>query len=147
MGFLDTLKISSSGLAAERIRMNTISRNIANANTTRVEGQEGPYKRQDVVFTATNTGNEFDDLMRQAFDPGIKEVKVTNIVEDQRAPKMVYNPGHPDADKNGNVAMPNISVMEEMVNLITSNRSFEANTTALNATKSMASTAINIGRG
>lgn len=148
MGFLDTLKISSSGLAAERVRMNTISQNIANANTTEVEGQEGPYKRKDVIFTATNSGKEFDDLMRQAFDPGIKEVKVTGIVEDQRAPKLIYNPSHPKADpKTGMVAMPNISVMEEMVNLITSNRSFEANTTALNATKSMASTAINIGRG
>ena len=147
MSFLQGLKISSSGLAAERVRMNVISTNLANANTTRVEGQEGPYKRKDVVFTARNTGVTFDNLMRQAFDPDLKEVKVDGIIEDKKAPKMVYNPGHPDANKDGYVAMPNISVMEEMVNMITSTRAFEANTTALNSTKSMAMTAITIGRG
>jgi flagellar basal-body rod protein FlgC len=146
MGFLDTLKISSSGLAAERVRMNIISQNLANANVTQTE-EGGPYKRKDVVFGAHNSGVEFDDLMRQAFDPNVKQVKVDAIVEDKKAPKLVYNPGHPNADENGMVAMPNISVMEEMVNMITSTRSFEANTTAVNATKQMASTAINIGRG
>jgi flagellar basal-body rod protein FlgC len=146
MGFLDTLKISSSGLAAERVRMNIISQNLANANVTQTE-EGGPYKRKDVVFGAHNSGVEFDDLMRQAFDPNVKQVKVDAIVEDKKPPKLVYNPGHPNADENGMVAMPNISVMEEMVNMITSTRSFEANTTAVNATKQMASTAINIGRG
>lgn len=147
MSFLDGLKISSSALAAERVRMNVISSNLANANTTKTE-EGGPYKRKDVVFTARDSGVSFDNLMRQAFDPNLKSVKVDGIVEDQRAPKMVYNPGHPDADKEtGMVAMPNISVMEEMVNMITSNRAFEANTTALNSTKQMANTAINIGRG
>lgn len=147
MSFLNGLKISSSALAAERVRMNVISSNLANANTTKVEGGEGPYKRKDVVFTARDAGVTFDNLMRQAFDPNLKEVKVDGIIEDQKPPKLVYNPTHPHADENGMVAMPNISVMEEMVNMITSNRAFEANTTALNATKSMANTAINIGRG
>lgn len=147
MSFLQGLKISSSGLAAERVRMNVISANLANANTTRVEGEEGPYKRKDVIFSAKNTGINFDNLVRQAFDSEIKEVKVDGIVDDKKAPKMVYNPGHPDANKDGYVAMPNISVMEEMVNMITSTRAFEANTTALNSTKSMAMTAITIGRG
>ncbi|MBX9703809.1 MAG: flagellar basal body rod protein FlgC, partial [Silvanigrellaceae bacterium] len=87
------------------------------------------------------------NLMRLAFDPNIKEVKVDAIIEDQKAPRMVYNPSHPDANKDGYVAMPNISVMEEMVNMITSTRSFESNTQAINATKSMASAAITIGRG
>ena len=147
MSFLQGLRISSSGLAAERIRMNVISENLANANTTKVEGQEGPYKRKDVVFTARDSGVVFKDLMRQAMDPNLKEVKVDSIVEDKKAPKLVYNPGHPEANKEGYVAMPNISVMEEMVNMITATRAFEANTTALNATKSMAMTAITIGRG
>ena len=148
MSFLTGMKISASGLAAERIRMNVISENIAQANTTRAEdGTLSPYKRKDVVFSAANTGSSFDNLMRQAFDPNLKEVKVDGIVEDKRPPKMVYNPGHPDADKNGNVAMPNISIMEEMVNLITSSRSFESNATAMNATKQMAQSAITIGRG
>lgn len=148
MSFLNGMKISSSGLAAERVRMNVISSNLANANTTRTDGPgSGPYKRQDVVFTARGSGVAFDDLMRGAFDPELKEVKVDGIVQDQKAPKLVHNPGHPDANADGYVAMPNISVMEEMVNLITSSRAFEANTTALNATKSMAMTAITLGRG
>lgn len=148
MSFLTGLKISSSGLAAERVRMNTISENIANANVTRDEnGELNPYKRKDVVFSARNSGQSFENLMREALDPNVKEVKVDAIVQDQKAPKKVYNPNHPDADGDGYVAMPNISVMEEMVNLITSTRGFEANTTALNATKSMAQTAISIGRG
>ena len=147
MSFLQGLRISSSGLAAERVRMNVISENLANANTTRVEGREGPYKRKDVVFSARDSGLTFDALMRQATDPNLKEVKVDNIVEDKKAPKLAYNPGHPDANGEGYVAMPNISVMEEMVNMITATRAFEANTTALNSTKSMAMTAITIGRG
>lgn len=146
MGFLDALKISSSGLAAERIRMNVISSNIANAEVTRTD-EGGPYRRKDVVYTARDSGVAFNDLMRDAFDPNLKEVRVDAIVEDQKAPKMVFNPNHPDADANGMVAMPNISVMEEMVNMITSTRAFEANTAAMNSTKQMASTAINIGRG
>ena len=147
MGFLQGLRISSSGLAAERVRMNVISENLANASTTKVEGQEGPYKRKDVVFTARDSGLTFDELMRQAMDPNLKEVKVSGIVEDKKPPRMVHNPSHPEANKDGYVAMPNVSVMEEMVNMITSTRSFEANTTALNATKQMAMTAITIGRG
>jgi flagellar basal-body rod protein FlgC len=147
MSFLEGLKISSSGLAAERIRMNVISENLANANTTKVEGRDGPYKRKDVVFTARNSGLSFSEMMRLASDPNLKEVKVEQIIEDKKSPKMIHNPGHPHANKDGYVAMPNISVMEEMVNMITSTRAFEANTTAMNATKSMASTAITIGRG
>lgn len=145
MGFLDGLKISASALSAERVRMNVISSNLANANTTRTE-EGGPYRRKDVVFTAKDSGLEFDSLMRAALDPNLKEVSVNGIVEDQKAPKMVYNPNHPDANEKGYVAVPNISVMEEMVNMITSNRSFESNTQAIQATKSMATTAIGIGK-
>jgi flagellar basal-body rod protein FlgC len=145
MSFLEGLKISASGLSAERIRMNVISSNLANANTSRTE-EGGPYKRKDVLFTARNSGLSFDNLMRLAFDPNLKEVKVDGITEDKRAPRLVYNPNHPDANENGYVAMPNISIMEEMVNMITSNRSFESDTQAINATKSMAMTAIGIGR-
>lgn len=145
MSFLEGLKISASGLSAERIRMNVISSNLANANTSRTE-EGGPYKRKDVVFTARNSGLNFDNLMRLAFDSNLKEVKVDGITEDKRAPRLVYNPNHPDANENGYVSMPNISVMEEMVNMITSNRSFESDTQAINATKSMAMSAIGIGR-
>lgn len=148
MSFLTGLKIGASGLSAERVRMNVISSNIANVNTTRTDDADGgPYKRKDVLYSATNAGLTFDDLARQAFDPDVKEVKVVGVVSDQKPPKMVYNPNHPDANEQGYVAMPNISVMEEMVNLITSSRAFEANATSIDAIKSMANTAINIGRG
>ena len=146
MSFLEGLKISSSGLSAERVRMNVISSNLANANTTRTE-EGGPFRRKDVLFSSKNSGKPFENLMRQAFDPNLKEVKVAGIIEDRREPRLVFNPAHPDSNLDGMVAMPNISVMEEMVNLITSTRSFEANATALNETKSMAMTAVTIGRG
>jgi flagellar basal-body rod protein FlgC len=146
MSFLNILKISSSGLSAERVRMNVISSNIANANSTRTEGGEGPYKRKDVVFTARDSGEKFDNLMRLAVDSNVKQVKVDSIIEDKNPPRMVYNPSHPDANEKGYVAMPNISVVEEMVNMITSTRAFESNTETINATKSMAMTAINVGK-
>ncbi len=144
-GFLEGLEISSSALTAERIRMNVISSNIANANTTRTE-EGGPYKRKDVVFSAHDTNVSFDNLMRDAFDPKLKSVKVDGIIQDKKPPKMVYNPGHPDANAQGYVAMPNISVMEEMVNMITANRQFESVTSGVQAIKTMANTAISIGK-
>ena len=146
MGFLKGLQISSSALSAERVRLNVLSSNIANANVTKTD-EGGPYKRKDVIFTAVGTGEKFDNLMRQAFDSELKEVTVTGIAEDKTPGKRVFNPEHPHADQDGYVTMPNVSVMEEMVNIITSTRSFEANTTAINSTKSMAETALKIGRG
>jgi flagellar basal-body rod protein FlgC len=146
MSFVNSLKVNASALAAERIRMNVISSNIANANSTRTEDGEGPYKRKDVIFTARNSGERFEDLMRLCIDPTIKEVKVDGIIEDVKPPRRVYNPAHPDADLEGYIALPNISVVEEMVNMITSTRSFESNVETINATKSMAQTAIQIGR-
>lgn len=146
MSFLKGLQISSSALSAERVRLNVLSSNIANANVTQTD-EGGPYKRKDVLFSAVSSGEKFGNLMRMALDPDLKEVKVTGIVEDSKPPKRVYDPDHPHANADGFVEMPNISVMEEMVNIITSTRSFEANTTALNSTKSMAETALKIGRG
>ena len=146
MSFLKGLQISSSALSAERLRLNVLSQNIANANTTKTD-EGGPYRRKDVVFSAQSIGEKFDNLMRSAFDSDLKEVKVTGIAEDKKPGERVFNPDHPHADKDGYVEMPNVSVMEEMVNIITSTRSFEANTTALNSTKSLAETALKIGRG
>ncbi len=146
MGFLKGLQVSSSALSAERVRLNILSTNIANANTTKTD-EGGPYRRKDVVYTAQSAGDKFENLMRSAFDNELKEVKVVGISEDKNPPKRVFNPDHPHADEEGFVNMPNISVMEEMVNIITSTRAFEANTTALNSTKSMAETALKIGRG
>ena len=142
----DSLEISSSGLSAQRHRLKIISSNIANANTTRTPGG-GPYRRRDVVFGALPTEKSFlEELRNQTNDQGARQVKVLGVVEDARAPKMVYDPGHPDANEEGYVAMPNIDVAEEMTNLMMARRSFEANVAAMNATKQMIAKALEIGR-
>lgn len=145
--FMTGLKISSSGLSAQRLRMNLISSNLANAQSTRTNGPgSGPYKRQDVVFEAKDADSEFSDLVAQATGTDLKEVAVTEIHQDQSPPKRVYEPNHVDADSEGYVSYPNINVMEEMVNLIMATRAYEANVTAVNASKGMAMKALEIGR-
>ncbi len=145
MSFFKAMNISSSGLAAQRVRMNVLSSNLANANTTRTP-EGGPYKRQDVVFSANAVGNEFEDFLDEDWGTQLKKVQVVDIHKDTKAPRRVLDPTNPDADANGYVNMPNIQVMTEMVNMIAATRAFEANTTALNAAKSMANTALEVGR-
>lgn len=144
MSFFKAMNISSTGLAAQRVRMNVLSSNLANANTTRTP-EGGPYKRQDVVFSATNV-SEFENLLDEDYGTELKKVQVVDIHQDTKAPRMVLDPSHPDANAEGYVAMPNIQTMTEMVNMIAATRAFEANTTALNSAKSMANNAIEIGR-
>lgn len=144
MSFLDAFNVAASGLSAERLRINVISSNIANINTTRTP-EGGPYKRKDVVFEAEPLNkNSFENNLKESMDS--EKVKVTEIVEDPRPPIMKYDPGHPDADANGYVKYPNINIMEEMVNLINASRSYEANVTTMKATKSMAMKALDILR-
>ena len=144
-GFFKSMQISSSGLSAQRVRMNLLSSNLANAQTTRtLEG--GPYKRKDVVFSAVPVGNEFEDLLDEAMHTTLNSVAVTDIHKDQREPKRVFDPSHPDANQDGYVLMPNIQVMNEMVNMIAATRAYEANATALNDAKDMAMRALEIGR-
>ena len=146
MSFFKAMDISSTGLAAQRIRMNVLSSNLANANTTRTP-EGGPYKREDVVFSATPNGSgAFEDMLDEDWGTQLKKVQVVDIHKDTNAPRKVHDPSHPDADANGFVEMPNIQVMTEMVNMIAATRAFEANTTALNSAKSMANTAIEVGR-
>ncbi len=145
MGFFKSMNISSSALAAQRMRMNILSANLANANTTRTP-EGGPYRRQDVVFSAVPEGNEFEDFLDEGYGTQLSKVKVVDVHQDQKAPRKVHDPAHPDADKDGFVEMPNIQVMTEMVNMIAATRAFEANTTALNSAKQMAGTALDIGR-
>ncbi len=146
MSFFKAMNISSSGLAAQRIRMNVLSSNLANANTTRTP-EGGPYKREDVVFAANPaSGSPFEGFLDEDTGTQLKKVQVVDIHKDTKAPRRVLDPSHPDADADGYVSMPNIQVMSEMVNMIAATRAFEANTTALNASKSMANTAIEIGR-
>jgi flagellar basal-body rod protein FlgC len=145
MSFFDALKTSASGLSAQRLRMNLISGNLANANTTRTP-EGGPYRRKDLVLAAAPEGRSFADVLKaqQAGTPVV--VAPVAVVEDDRPPLQKYDPGHPDADADGYVALPNVNVIEEMVNLLTASRSYEANIAAVRAAKSMAQRALEIGR-
>src|SRR5262245_51279035 len=140
LGVFSALEVSASGLSAERVRMNTIASNLANARTTRTE-QGGPYKRLDPLFRA-----EPLDPGVEATQGGASLVKVQRIVEDQRPGMMVYEPGHPDANGAGYVEYPNVNAVEEMVNMITASRAYEAGVTSIETIKSMARSAIDIGR-
>jgi flagellar basal-body rod protein FlgC len=145
MDFFDALQTSSSGLSAQRLRMNLISSNLANIRTTRTP-QGGAYKRKDAIFEAKPVSESFRDVLRAQKAKGISEVKVTEIIEDSAPPITKYDPNHPDADEKGYVSMPNINLMEEMVNMITAARSYEANVAAVKASKSMALKALDIGK-
>ncbi|WP_027084297.1 flagellar basal body rod protein FlgC [Cohnella panacarvi] len=140
--------ISASALTANRLRMDVISSNIANAETTRagsVDGQFVPYRRKMVVVEPSQT--PFKDLLNaQLNGSSAQGVRVTKIQEDQTPFKQVYNPSHPDADASGMVYMPNVDIAKEMVDLISASRSYEANVTALNASKAMFTKSLEIGR-
>jgi flagellar basal-body rod protein FlgC len=138
MDIFSSIEINSSGMSAERKRMNLISSNIANARTTRTK-EGGPYKRKDAVFQATPLDGVSKEDGSQA--PG---VLVSKILEDSAPPQLKYEPNNPDADANGYVAYPNISVVEEMVNMITATKSYEANAASVQAAKDMAKKALNI---
>lgn len=147
MSIFKSMNVSASGLTAERLRMDIISKNIANVNTTRTLAGT-PYRRQMAVFQEQGSGNDFETMLAKAKGSMTigNGVEVSEIVEDQSDFKRVYNPGHPDADDEGYVLMPNVDVVSEMVNLMTASRSYEANVTALNSAKSMAMKALEIGR-
>lgn len=145
MDFSTGMRVSSSGLAANRLRMNTISSNIANVNTTRTQ-EGGPYRRKDVVFEAMPDARNFGELITAKPDEQVQRVQVTDVLVDRKAPTMKYEPDHPDANDQGWVAYPNINLMEEMTNMIQATRAYEANVTAMQATKDMAMTALEIGR-
>lgn len=145
MDFMNSLHTSSLGLAAQRLRMNLISSNLANVNTTRTP-EGGAYRRKDAVFAAAPANKKFRDLLAAQLAGDLTEVKVVGIVEDPFPFQKKYNPGHPDADALGYVQLPNINLMEEMVNMVSATRSYEANLMAIKATKSMAHKALEIGR-
>ena len=140
------MRISSSGMAAQRMRMNTISSNIANINTTQTP-EGGPYRRKDVVFEAMPEAKSFGDIIMTT-DPraDMQRVQVVDVVSDRKAPLMKYEPDHPDANPDGYVAYPNINLMEEMTNMIQATRAYEANVSALQAQKDLALSALEIGR-
>ena len=149
-GLFNSLNISASGLTAQSLRMDTISQNIANVNTTR-DQNGNPYRRKTVVFAEKGT-NAFEYALQQQ---GLKRasqlngqgVKVTAIVEDHvTSMKLVYDPSHPDANEDGYVYLPNVNTVTEMTNLIDATRSYEANVTAFNATKNMLLKGLELGQ-
>lgn len=145
MGMFSSFRISASGLAAERLRMDVIANNIANVNTTRTE-EGGPYRRRQVVFQALSAGEPAGRAgMKGTLAPG-RGVAVAAIVEDPSPPRLAHDPGHPDADATGYVAMPNVDAVREMVDMISATRAYEANAAALGAAKTMAMRALDIGR-
>lgn len=146
MGFFNSFNVSATGLTAERLRMDIISKNIANTNTTRTSAGT-PYRRQIPIFKELESSS-FKDVFAQAM--GDKSagsgVEVVAIKEDMSDFKREFNPSHPDSDEDGYVLLPNVEVVTEMINLISSSRAYEANVTVINGTKSMAMKALSIGR-
>lgn len=146
MGYFSSLDVSASALTAQRLRMDTISQNIANVNTTRTEDGK-PYRRKVVVFEEKSPEKNFSEYLNESSKKLVGGgVRVSRIIEDRSPFKMVYEPGHPDANEEGYVEMPNVDVLTEMVNMISATRSYEANVTAINTTKSMAMKALEIGK-
>ncbi len=138
ISFLPGINASASALDAERTRIEVITQNIANANTTRgVDGK--PYQRQSVVF---------ESLLRQADTNGtpMPELHVSGIVKDSSPPHLVFNPGHPDADSDGMVAMPNVNIHEEMAEMISASRAYEANLSVIKNSKALAMQTLSLGK-
>jgi flagellar basal-body rod protein FlgC len=144
MDFLSSLRISASGLAAERTRVNLASSNLANAESTR--GPDGqPYKRLDPVLEAV----PFGDALGQAAAPGEPQgvgVRVARVQQDERPGRRVFSPSHPDADPQGFVTLPNVNPVHEVVNLMTASRAYDANAAAVDTLKTMAQRALDIAR-
>jgi flagellar basal-body rod protein FlgC len=150
MGMFDALNVSATGLTAERLRMDVTAENLANAQTTRgADGQ--PYRRKEVVLSEIASGG-FGSQLAKAIGAGPASssqpggVEVTAITQDQTPGKLVYDPGHPDADAEGYVRMPNVDTVAEMVDLISASRAYEANVTAMNAAKQMFSKTLDLLR-
>jgi flagellar basal-body rod protein FlgC len=137
--FFSSMRVSASGLDAQMKRMNTISSNIANAETA-------GYKRKDAEFTATPDRESFGDILTNKMDEAVQGVQVTDVREDQKAPRMVYKPEDPNANEEGYVAMPNVNPVQEMADMISAQRSYEANVTAIGAATQMANKALELGR-
>ncbi len=150
MGMFDALNVSATGLTAERLRMDVTAENLANAQTTRgADGQ--PYRRKEVVLAEVESGG-FGSQLAKAIGAGSASgsqpggVEVAAISQDQTPGKLVYDPGHPDADDEGYVRMPNVDTVAEMVDLISASRAYEANVTAMNAAKQMFSKTLDLLR-
>jgi flagellar basal-body rod protein FlgC len=146
MEFNRTLEISASGLRAQRLRLDVVASNLANVNATRNATGTGPYQRRSVLFRSTPLEQTFDRVLGAAEHArALRTVQVTGIAEDQKPPRLEFDPGHPDANGDGYVAYPNINVVTEMVDLLTATRAYEANVQAIRAMRDMGHAALSIG--
>ncbi|HWM87751.1 MAG TPA: flagellar basal body rod protein FlgC [Kofleriaceae bacterium] len=145
MDFFTAMEVSASGLAAQRTRMNVASSNLANASTTSAP-EGGPYKRKDVVVQSADLPGNLAGHKAGGFSDAVRGVQVASIIEDTAPPRLEHDPGHPDADARGYVAYPNVNVVEEMVDMITASRAYEAGISALGTAVDMAERALGIGR-
>lgn len=149
MSMFSAFNINASGMTAQRYRMDIISENVANANTTRT-ADGTPYRRKIVTFEEKGGQTSFSRILgKAAYSHGYtgQGVKVSGVYEDHKTPmNMVYDPSHPDADENGYVTGPNVNIITEMTNMIDASRAYEANSTAFNATKAMAMKGLEIGK-
>ncbi len=143
MDIFTTMKISASALKAQRLRLNTISSNLANIETTRTP-DGGPYRKREVVFQSTQQG--FADTLDSQLRDAAQGVRVSHVQASNRPPLMVYDPGHPDADEQGMLAMPNINLVEETADMMSASRAYESNVTVVKSAKRMALKALEIGR-
>ena len=141
MDFFTAMEVSASGLSAQRARMNVAASNLANAQTTQAAGG-GPYKRRDVVLSATQMPGAEGTALAQA----VNGVEVSSIKQDTAPPRLEYDPGHPQANAQGYVAYPNVNPVEEMVDMITASRAYEAGITTMTTAVSMAEKALGIGK-
>lgn len=145
MDLLSTLKISASGLSAQKKRMAAISSNIASAQVTETP-EGGPYRRKEVVFGAEPARENFSEILEGELGALAQKVHATEVISTNRPPILKYEPSHKNADENGMVAYPNINVMQEMADMISASRAYEANINVMNTTKNMAMKAMEIGR-
>ncbi len=146
MSFFGSLDTSATALTAQRLRMDVISQNMANVDTTRTE-KGGPYKRKVVLFQEIGSKASFAQYLGKAMDSDVGQgVRVTRIVDDETPGSLTYDPTHPDANEDGYVTNSNVNIVEEMVNMISASRSYEANITAINTTKSMIAKTLEIGK-
>ena len=145
MSFMTGLEIAASGLSAARERMNVTASNLANAQTTRT-AEGGPYRRRDVIQTAVLPASVAGRPFSGHLDAALRSTAITGVVADPTPPRMIHDPSHPDADARGFVAMPNISTVEEMVNMIMASRAYEAGVTTIRTVKQMAQRALQIGK-
>jgi flagellar basal-body rod protein FlgC len=144
MSLFNILSVSSSGMAAQRTRAEMLAQNLANAETTRTP-EGGPYRRKDVIFTTASAEESFSSQL-DAQLAGATGVAVSEIRVDNREPLRRYMPGHPDADKDGYVAMPRVNPAEDMVDLLGASRGYQANVSAISAVKDMIQRSIDLLR-